>query len=69
MKTAPAPPEDGPALQDPFIRAIVAAFALVALAIGAAILLTPLLRFGLDPAWISAFIVAQPIIGLIQKQL
>lgn len=62
-------PEDGPALDDPFIRAVIMAFALVALAIGFAILLTPLLRYGLNPWWIASFILVQPIVGLNQKNL
>jgi fatty acid desaturase len=70
MKTTPArhPYEDGPALADPVIRTIMTAFALVALAFGAAILLTPLLRFGLHPGWIGSFIIVQPIVGLIQER-
>lgn len=62
-------PQDGPAMRDPFIRALIMAFALVALAIGFAIVLTPLLRFGASPWWALSFIVVQPIVGLIQKDL
>ena len=61
------PHEDGPALEDPLIRGILIAFALVAVAIGAAIMLTPLLRFGLSPWWLASFIVVHPIIGLLQE--
>lgn len=61
--------KDGPALQDPFIRVVLLAFALMALAIGSTIVLTPLLRFGASPWWIAGFIVAQPIVGLVQKEL
>jgi fatty acid desaturase len=71
MTTAPRgryPYEDGPALDDPFIRGVLAAFAMVALAIGFAFLLTPLLRFGLSPWWLASFIVIYPIIGLLQTE-
>lgn len=68
MKTA-YPYEDGPALEDPFIRGVLIAFALVALAIGFTLVLTPLLRFGLDPWWIASFVIVQPIVGLLQKEL
>lgn len=61
--------KDGPALKDPIIRGILIAFALIALAIGATIVLTPLLRFGASPWWIASFIIVQPIIGLIQKEM
>lgn len=62
----PYPFEDGPALDDPFIRGLLIAFAMVALAIGATIVFTPLLRFGLSPWWLAYFIVAHPIVGLLQ---
>lgn len=71
MKTTPTgyPYEDGPALDDPFIRGVLIAFALVALAIGFTLVLTPLLRFGLNPWWIGSFAIVQPIIGLLRKEL
>jgi hypothetical protein len=72
MKTArrdPYPYEDGPALEDPFIRGILIAFALIALAAGATMLFTPLLRFGLNPWWMASFVIVQPIIGLLQKEM
>lgn len=71
MKTTSAgyPYEDGPALDDPFIRGVLIAFALVALAIGFTLVLTPLLRYGLNPWWIGSFVIVQPIIGLLRKEL
>jgi hypothetical protein len=67
MSTAPR--EDGPALADPFIRGVLAAFALVALALGATIIFTPLMRFGLSPWWLASFLIVQPFIGLLQKEM
>jgi hypothetical protein len=70
MKTRPTgyPYEDGPALEDPFIRGVLAAFAMVALAIGCTLMLTPLLRYGLSPWWLASFIAVYPIIGLLQER-
>lgn len=65
----PHPYQDGPALEDPFIRGILLAFAMVAIAVGATIVFTPLLRFGLNPWWLGTFVIFQPLIGLLQKDL
>jgi hypothetical protein len=70
MKTTPTgyPYEDGPALEDPFIRGVLIAFALVALALGFTLVLTPLLRYGLSPWWLASSIIIYPIIGLLQER-
>jgi hypothetical protein len=65
----PYPFEDKPALNDPFIRGVLIAFALIAFAIGATFIFTPLLRYGLSPWWLTSFIIVHPIIGLLRKEM
>lgn len=65
----PSPYDDGPALHDPVIRAVIAAFALAALALGPAILFTRLLDYGVSPWWLLTGLLVQPIVGLLPKAL